>query len=93
MDEWKLEIRKVNNGYVLRGKFGDSELITEEVIEEKDEDIYSQDSNRYLLAYDLTAMKDVLYLIMEYFGTFHSKHNRRNLEVRIIDENNKEIED
>jgi len=33
MEEWKLEIKKVNNGYILKGRFGDSEIISEQVIE------------------------------------------------------------
>jgi len=72
MNEWKLEIRKAQNGYVLKGKFNDSDLVQEIIIEEKDIDCPK-----------LEAMKDVLYLVTEYFGIYYSKHNKQNLLIDI----------
>jgi len=72
MDSWHLVITKVNNGYILRGKFGNSEEITERVIE-------IADTN----GDELCAMQNVLYEVMEYFAVYKSKHNKKNLCVEI----------
>jgi hypothetical protein len=72
MDEWKLEIKKVNNGYILKGKFENSDIVTERVFEEN-----------YLDHPKLEAMKTILYEIMEYFGIYNSKHNTHDLKIEI----------
>jgi hypothetical protein len=84
MDEWKLEIKKVNNGYILKGKFGDSDIVSEQVIEENGDDIYSTDE---MMSSNLNAIQNVLYEVMEYFGVYYSDHNKRNLKIE-IEENN-----
>jgi len=87
MNEWKLEIKKVNNGYILKGKFGDSDMITEEVIEEnQDNSIYNTD--RGYSQTDLSAMMNVLSEVMNYFAVYHSKHNQRNLVIDIEETKN-----
>lgn len=80
MNTWKLEVRKVSNGYILKGKFSDSEVVTESLIEEKIDN-------------DLNAMQQVLLNVMEYFGIYYSKHNDKNIRIIIEDKNGKEIED
>lgn len=68
MSEWKLEIKAVNNGFVLRGRFHDNETISEEIVKEEDK---------------LEEMRNLLYEIKEYFGVYNSKHNKRNLFIKI----------
>jgi len=75
--EWKLEIKRVSNGYILSGRFGDSDVKTDLLIEELEE----EDS-------ELKAMKNLLWEITNYFGIYYSKHNKKNLIIQI--ENNKE---
>lgn len=77
LDEWKLKIKKVTNGYILKGKFGDSDIITELVIEENN----TSDTS-------LEAMSHVLYEVKEYFGIYYSKHNKQNLEINIVENKN-----
>ena len=72
MDEWKLEIKKVTNGYILKGQFGNSDNISEMIIEENNIDNPK-----------LEAMKDVLFEVMEYFGIIYSKHNKQNIIINI----------
>ena len=70
----KLTVEQTNNGYILVGKFNDSEIKTKIVIEEKDEE-HS----------DLLAMQELLWQIKEYFGVYNSKHNKKNLMIEIED--------
>lgn len=77
MDDWKLEIIKVTNGYLLKGKFNDSDYVQTVVIEEKTNN-------------DFGAMQEVLYIIKEYFGIYYSNHNKENLIIEI--EKNEEKE-
>lgn len=79
-NEWKLEIRRANNGYILKGRFGDSEIISEEIIELDEKDINI----------DIHTMQKVLWTVMEYFGVYYSKHSKKNLVINI--EKNKENE-
>ena len=72
MNEWRLIIKKVGNGYILRGHFGDSDFETEvvhEVMEGEDAEI--------------DTMELVLWDVIEYFGMCGSKHDKRRLRVRI----------
>ena len=68
----KLIVEQSQNGYILTGKFNDSELISKVVIEEKEE----SDS-------ELNAMRELLFTIKEYFGVYHSEHNEKNLTIEI----------
>lgn len=72
MNNWDLIITKVNNGYVLKGQFGNSEEITEQVIEIGDTD-----------GDELCAMQNVLFEVMDYFAVYNSKHNNKNLHIEI----------
>lgn len=64
----KLEIRLADNGYILKGKFNDSEIVSEKVITNEDE---------------LVAMQELLEDVKEYFCIFYSKHNKKNIEITI----------
>lgn len=68
----KLIVEASQNGYILTGKFNDSDLISKVVIEEKD----GEDA-------ELTAMRDLLCAIKEYFDVYYSKHNEKNLMIEI----------
>lgn len=70
--DWKLEIKRVNNGYVLKGKFGDNEIVSTYLVEEKDEENS-----------ELEAMKQLLWEVKEYFAVCYSKHNKKNLIIEI----------
>ena len=70
--DWKLEIKKISNGYILKGRFDDGEIVTTHIIEEEDE----EDS-------DLEAMEKLLWEVKEYFGIYYSKHNKKNLVIEI----------
>ena len=82
---WILRIEKGGNGYILQGKFGDSELISKEVIEIKDSGIEEDLAER-------KAIQELFWLVMDYFAVFNSKHNRYNIEIKIVDQEGKEIE-
>jgi hypothetical protein len=70
MTHWEAKIRKVENGYILSYCNIEDGSITEEVFEESEEE-------------ELTTMVDLLYRIKEYFGVYSSKHNKKNIYIRI----------
>jgi len=67
----KLKIERVSNGYILTGQFGDSEIISKELIEDENP------------MEELTTMKELLLEVKAYFGIYYSKHNEENLIVEI----------
>lgn len=77
-NEWKLIITKSSNGYILEGKFNNSDIVTKFVIEEEDTELG-----------ELEAMEKLLYEIKDYFGIYFSKHNKKNIVIKII--KNKEL--
>lgn len=74
-DDWKLEIKRLSNGYLLTGRFSDSDRVTSIVLEEKDE---------------LLAMQELLYITKDYFGVYYSDHNTENLTIGIEKNEEKE---
>jgi len=76
---WKLEIKKVANGYILKGKFANGDIVEELIIEESEKEFNK-----------LETIKRVLQEVKEYFGIYHSKHNQENLEIEI--KRNSELE-
>jgi hypothetical protein len=70
--DWKMEIKKAENGYLVTTweETDDGVFPIYEVFEEDGED-------------DLTAMVDLLYRVMEYLGVVSSKHNEKNIYIRI----------
>jgi len=77
-NNWKVTIEKGFNGYILIGRFGNSDLEQKRVIEIPDTSIG-----------ELTAMGNLLTEIKEYFGLYYSKHNQKNLVIKIEDKENK----
>lgn len=73
-DTWNLEIIRVNNGYVVKGR-NDNNHNNTIVIEHSD--IHDED--------DLSGMEKLLFYIKEYFGVYYSKHNKKNLVIKIED--------
>jgi uncharacterized protein (UPF0262 family) len=72
MEDWKLEIKKVTNGYIVKGKFNDSKIANEVVIEEEEQS-----------KSELLAMQQLLFLVKDYFACYNSKHNKENLIIEI----------
>lgn len=77
-NEWILQISKGANGYILTGRFGDSDIISQNVINIPDTEVGG-----------LEAMQNLLWEVTEYFAVYYSKHNRKNLVIKI--EKNKEL--
>lgn len=73
MNDWKLEITKCDNGYILKGVFGNSDVESEVVIQQDEYDLNGE----------LKAMRDMLWEVKEYFGLYYSKHNKHNLNIKI----------
>jgi len=73
---WKLEIRKVNNGYILKGKFNDTDIVSEVLIENTNETEFNKEE----------TMKKLLCEVKDYFGIYYSKHNKKNLKIEVKDE-------
>jgi len=65
---WKLEIERVSNGYNLRGKFGDSDIVLTMVIEDGDTD-------------ELYASERLLCEVMDYFNLCGSKHDKERIRI------------
>ncbi len=78
-NKWQLEIEGVSNGYIIKGQSTDLDgvNVVEVILKPETE------------GGDLEAMQKLLYKIKEYFGIYHSKHNKYNLEINI--RKNKEI--
>jgi len=71
-EQRKLEIAKVHNGYILKGKCDVDGIPFVKVIEEIEEE-------KGVLA----AMEGLLWFVMEYFGVFNSHHDEWMLDVKI----------
>jgi len=84
MNKWALHIEKSNNGYILQGKFGNSESITKQVIEIEDAEEWISERK---------AMQQLMWELMDYFAVFNSKHDKYRLDVRITDQEGKEYEE
>ena len=72
---WVLSIAKVNNGYILSYDEEDREgilRVNTSLIEDKETD---ED--------ELEAMKELLHFVKEHFAVYYSKHNKRNLVIKI----------
>lgn len=73
---WEMNIKRVENGFILSHKDYSIEegkqftSIKEKVIEEEEDD-------------ELDVFRRMLLEVKEYFGSFHSKHNNKNLVIEI----------
>jgi len=85
-DDTIMGIKRVSNGFEIQISEGEDEngniKISEMVIQEKDNIIDDMD--------DLEAAQNLLYQVLETFGYHYSKHNKRNIEIKI--KKNREID-
>ena len=85
MNEWKLEIRKVDNGYILRGRTReDAPPIAIDDIEIVVETLDTEFS-------ELESMQKLLYEVKEYFAVYYSKHDKKNVIIEIEETNMEEL--
>ncbi len=78
--DWEINIKKVENGYVLSyyDELSEGSYIKRRVVFE-DEEVYTESK-------PLEGMRNVLNYIQEYFDCGYSKHSNRNLIVEIRNE-------
>ena len=74
MSDWKLVITRVDNGYTLRGIFGENEEETTVVIEDGD------DWNAVQVV-NWNSAESLLWEVMEYFGLGGSKHDKYRIRI------------
>lgn len=74
-EDWSLKITKVKNGFIVEHHESTSDGYIKEqlVFEESDHDDFSE----------LIAAEDMLYYIIEHFGLYGSKHDKKRLRVTI----------
>lgn len=79
---WEITIRKASNGFICSWKEeSDNEedyiVIRQAVFEESEENPTSENLD------ELENMKNLLHFIQEHFGVSYSKHNKKNLVIKI----------
>jgi len=74
--KWDCYIIKAENGYVFN--------IAQEVDDNTAEITSSVYEDTGGATGELEATKAMLYAVAEHFGIYHSKHNKHNLEIRIV---------
>jgi len=81
-DDWGIQIKKADNGYLLEfwDKAGERPTVDRLVCEDCE-----YDPNK------LGAEKDVLHHVLEHFGVFWSKHNRRNIKIEIVEKEEDDV--
>jgi len=90
--KWELKIKKVENGFVV----GYEEELATETKTNFVNDVSSTEINETVFEYkktdendtDLETVEDLLYHILEYFGVNYSKHNKRNIQIKIVETKN-----
>ena len=65
---WKLVISKEDNGYILKGRFGDTDIESKVVIEDKDNN-------------ELDSGETLLWQVIEYFNIGGSRHDKERLRI------------
>lgn len=78
-NDWELTIKKIHNGYVIKGlgDVGDGPTQFEECFEDKtDQHIDCEES-------ELVSTFQMLLAVIEYFGMQGSKHDKYRLKVSI----------
>lgn len=78
MNEWRLTIKKVNNGFILKGVFGESDEETEYVLSEKLSGETVNDASQ-------ECVVEMLQMAKEYFACYYSKHKKTNVVVDIVE--------
>lgn len=69
--KWQATIESVNNGYEVSYKGGDFEG-----------KVVFQEKENYEPDIDKSHVVDMLYDVLEYFGVFYSKHNKKNITIK-----------
>ena len=82
---WKCEIRKAENGFIVEthDENDDGRKVKNETAFQEKGDSKTDEQR---------CMKEMFLFVKEYFAEFYSKHEETNLEIKIIDKNNKEVE-
>lgn len=83
--DWSMNISKAENGYICEWyeEIEDNHLTKKQYVIEELECEYCE----------LQAMRDLLYFIKEYFGLYHSKHDKFNLYVEVKEEEQEQVVD
>lgn len=78
MEDFSITITKCDNGYLCEyyEDVTDDVIKHQYVIEETDDDTPGNMG-------ELSAMRNLLYYIKEYFGVHYSKHNKENITIDI----------
>ena len=81
-DDMIIGIKKVSNGFAVQQTMGvdDEVKIDEFVFETKDELIGEDHLN------ELNSVADLLFHIKDFLGCNYSKHNKKNLQIQIVDQ-------
>lgn len=74
--EYSLKIKRVNNGYIL-SYWNDYGVYTEDVIEEGDEEDYSN-------TVDIKSGLELLAFVLDYFGLDGDKHDKKRIIIDTI---------
>ncbi len=74
---WKIEIKKVDNGYICKMNCGEG--VYEKAIEQSEKFDTEEETEQ-------DCMRRLLYEVMNFFAVFNSKHNKTRLEVNIIEQ-------
>ncbi len=72
--EWKIEIEKIENGYIV--------VHQDEMTNSTVKTIFEEDPDN-----PLEYMKNLLWFINNHFGEYYSKHNKKNIVIEIEDTN------
>lgn len=91
-EPWEVKVRRATNGFVMEylqeieSDSEENEYITQEKVFEDNQKASTDEEAK------LISLRNLFYEIQEYFGCFNSKHNKVNIEIRLINEEGKEIE-
>lgn len=90
MNEWSLKIKRVQNGFIISkleedkdGNYYDQESVIE----------FTPDANSNCDDAGLTATKNLLWEIRDYFHLRYNKHADKNVDIVIVNENGEILDD
>ncbi len=69
--DWKVEITKKDNGFLVNFSGGDCDI----------NKVYEQIDSVHDIEESYEHYVNMFYEIMDYFGDFHSKHRKNNIEI------------
>jgi hypothetical protein len=76
--KWALDIEKADNGYIC--SWWDEVDETEDGLYKKSV-VFEEDE---IETGELDCVVNLLYFVKEHFGSYHSKHNRYNIEIKVV---------